>query len=127
MPNGSYSTDAQPAPPSDVYPDVQPNIITLNLGLKARHIVTAFSIISGILASGGLAGYLFIPARQDDMIAIQKQVLVIDQSVKSVQDVAGKLTDAMARLGDQVQALIDRPIPSEIPTPKRKRRAAAED
>lgn len=125
--NGAYGPDTQPVPADGGYsPDMASNVVTINFGLKWRHIAAVVFGAPAFVASLATAGWLVMPAKQSDLEAVKQQVSVVERSVKTVEDVGLRLTAAMEKLGEQVQSLVDRPIPSDVPAPtKRKRRAAA--
>lgn len=107
--NGMYTApDTQPPVPPSGYQDMTPNVITVNLGIKMRHIVAGFTMLGGVAASGGIAGYLFIPAKAEDVKTLEVRVKTIDDKVDILQNASVKLTEAVQQLTLGVQTLADR-------------------
>lgn len=59
-----------------------PNVLTVNLGLKWPHIVAIATIISSGIAALIGAGWFVLPAKQTDLVALEKQVSAIETDVK---------------------------------------------
>ncbi len=90
-------------------PPDEPTVVQLNLGIKARHIMWAATIVGGMISSGTFAGYLFMPAKDRDLKALETQVRDITTKVVTLEQVALRLTDAVESLGRNVQLLVERP------------------
>lgn len=88
---------------------MEPSVITVNLGIKARHIMWAATIVGGMISSGALAGYVFIPAKDRDVKALEIQVQQIGTRLDSLQPVVLRLTEAVDALARNVQDLVERP------------------
>lgn len=119
---GQHMNGLQPNPPTP--PHDEPPVVQVNLGIKARHIMWAATIVGGMISSGTLAGYVFVPAKDRDLKALELQVKDIGTRLESLQLVSIKLTDAVELLGRNVQSLVERPDDRPVfPIPAKRPRA----
>lgn len=96
-----------------------PYVVTVNLGLKWRHIVAISSTIGAGIAAMIGAGWLVLPAKQTDMTLVTGKVALIEADVKETRD-------AVTRMQGDVNSLlilikgVDRVVrTSGIPIPER--------
>lgn len=104
---GQHMNGVQPHMPTPL-PE-EPPVIQVNLGIKMRHMIWASTVVGGMISSGALAGYLFMPAKDRDVKALEIQVQQIGTRLDSLQPVVMKLTEAVDALARNVQDLVDRP------------------
>jgi hypothetical protein len=107
MSNGAHHV--QPGGQPEGYSDLGPTVVTVNFGLKARHIMMAFTFAAGLLGTGSLAGYLFIPAKQQDMTIMQQVVAELRGEVKGTQEATTRLVAAVEGLQNAVDRLRETP------------------
>jgi cytoskeletal protein RodZ len=101
MTNGA----GQPLHGEAVSSDMGPTVISVNFGLKARHIVMAFTFIAGLIGTGGVTGALFWPAKQQDMTIVQQAVAELRTEMKSMQEATTRLVVAVEGLQSSVDDL----------------------
>lgn len=85
--------------------EAEPTIVQVNFGLKARHIVAAFTFIAGLLGAGGAAGYFFIPAKAVDLSALTAVVEGIRAEQVQMRQTVASLTSQTEQLSDAVDGL----------------------
>lgn len=116
--NGA-SASMQPESANRHSDDMTPAVVTVNFGLKARHIAMVFAAAVGLLTTAGTAGWLVLPAKQTDLARVEKSLDEIRGDLKATREdfkgAVAELTSAIKLL--RVNALPPRPKPSK-PKPK---------
>lgn len=96
-----------------------PYVLTINLGLKWRHIVAISSTIGAGIAALIGAGWLVLPAKQTDMTAITDKVAVIEADIRETRDAVNRMQGDVDSLLILIKG-VDRVIrTSGIPIPER--------
>lgn len=89
-------------------PEMNSPIIQLNAGITRRDLMAMVTLIGGGCASLITGGYLFWPAKQDDMQEAQKAITELRVQMKDTQDTMGKLVTAVDGLSGVVVELNDK-------------------
>jgi hypothetical protein len=96
----------QPNQPNAHSDDMGPAVITVNFGLKARHVVAAFGLFASGIAGLGTAGWLVFPAKQSELAEVRSEVREIATKQQTVQTSVDALTAAVERLTGTVDDLV---------------------
>lgn len=121
MTNGA-APDMQPTPRDLGYQDMAPNIVTINLGLKARHFAMLFGAIVAAGGSLGTAGWLAMPAKQQDVEQLQVYHVETTANIKLLESNLARVESKMDTLTSAVLEIANRP---PAPLPRRKPVTAA--
>lgn len=92
MTNGHATTEINT--PAD-----QPAVVTVNFGLKGKHLAAACVGLASLIGSGALAGWLVLPS---DMRVVQNDVQRLSQDMVNMQQAVTKLTTAVEVLSLQI-------------------------
>jgi hypothetical protein len=103
MSNGSGA--AQAGTHSDGYADMGPTVLQVNFGLKARHIIIAFSGLVAAFSAAAGAGWLVLPAKQSDLTRVEQGLDAIRMEVRAMQGITERLTVAVQGLQGAVEEL----------------------
>jgi hypothetical protein len=85
--------------------ETEPTVLQVNFGLKARHIIAVFTCIAGLIGTGGVAGWLFMPAKAVDLTALTAVVGTIEAKQTEHGVMVAKLTSQTAQLSEAVEGL----------------------
>lgn len=99
--------------PGTPTPDHEPTVVTVNLGLKWRHLIAGFLAVSGAIGSAATAGWLVLPAKQSDLTRVEQSLDVVRSDMKTQQEITLKLIQAVERLDNTVKTI-------RVVAPKRK-------
>lgn len=117
----STSGNMQPSQPSVHSDDMGPAVITVNFGLKARHLIAAFGLFASGIAGLGTAGWLVFPAKQSELAEVRSEVREITAKQQTIQTSVDNLTAAVEELTRTVKfTKASTPAPRSRPKPKDK-------
>ncbi len=85
MTNG-LDTAAQPSAPPDSYEGMQSAVIKVNFGLTWKHIAALVLGVPSVIGSVGLSGWLVMPAKQTELVAVQTQVKAVETRLDGVSN-----------------------------------------
>lgn len=107
MGNGYHFPAAQTggSPTTPPQPDGEPTIVTVNLGLKWRHLAAGVAAIMGAVGSASAAGWLVLPAKQSDLTRVEQTLKTVETDLKDQREMTVKLVQAVDRLTDTVKLL----------------------
>ncbi len=97
--------------------DMGPAVITVNFGLKGRHIAMAFAGAMGLITTAGTAGWLVLPAKQSDLTRVEKSLDEIRGDLKATRE---GMKSAIDELSETIKLLrvSAPPRPRAKPKPK---------
>src|SRR5688572_9262900 len=87
------------------------NVITVNLGIKARHLAVLGTMIVGLFTSGTAAGWLFMPAKQTDLTRIEESLNGVRNDMQTMRTVTERLTVVLQDLQSAVGDMRPKPAP----------------
>lgn len=103
----------------------EPPVVKIDLGLTGKQIVGGLSALAAMIVSGITAGYIFLPAKDRDLKALQGVVEVVRQEQVAMRDAMGRITAALDgmtaavdRLQQQPPKVIERYVTRPIVPPK---------
>lgn len=105
MSNRSSLNGVQPEGHNDVSGDMTPSVITVNFGLKWKHLAMAGAALASVFTTVAGAGWLVLPAKQTDMIEVQKQLVVISERIGQADETRAKLIDAVDKLTRRIDLI----------------------
>jgi hypothetical protein len=92
-----------------------PPVIQINAGLTRSDLAAIAMMVSGAVTALLAGGYLFLPAKQTDMTAVQGVVAELRAQVNDTRDTLGKLVTALDGLHVAVDGLNATMKPSAAP------------
>lgn len=98
-------------------------VISVNVGLSKREILTAGGLIVGMLSTFITSGILFYPAKDSDLKALKGEVEIIRQNQIGIREGIDRLNATVERMessGDRLAPTPRRgPRPAPAPLPAR--------
>lgn len=82
-------------------------IITVNAGLTKRDLMSMGGLLFTAVSALITGGYLFLPARQSDMITVQQSIGTLRKEVSEVKSVTDGLKESTERLTAALEGLQD--------------------
>lgn len=96
---------AEPLSAVDSSGDMNSSVVTVNFGLKWRHLAMGATALASVFGSIVGAGWLVLPAKQTDMTVVQQQLAKNTEKLDQTTDALAKLTEAVDRLNQQVKLI----------------------
>jgi hypothetical protein len=97
--------------------DMGPSVITVNFGLKGRHIMMAFAGLASLVTTVGAAGWLVLPAKQTDLHRVETSLQELRKDLQSTQEATKSLTVAVDEMTKAVKLIR---VNAAAPRPKAK-------
>lgn len=110
----------EPQAPAAASDDMQPHAITINFGFTRTQVYAAIFALPSFLGMAMTAGYLYVPAKSEDLRALEKTVTQVEVKLQEITTATKGLTDAVQRLTENVQNL-PRGVPQRRKNPQAKR------
>lgn len=106
-----------PAPKLPPFPpnDHEPTIVQVNLGLKWRHLMAGAAALGTVVTGLTTAGWLALPAKQQELRAVELRLDTVQVELRTQQDMTAKLIQAVDRLNTTVESIR---VIAPLPQPK---------
>lgn len=79
-------------------PGIEPSVVMVNFGLKARHIYAALAAVPAGVAALATAGWLVLPATRTDLSRVETGLEAIKTEVKALNAINGEIIAAVRDL-----------------------------
>lgn len=114
---GLINGDGRPAVQMDEAAMNQAPVIQVNAGLTRRDIMTVIGFMMTGVSALITGGYLFLPARQTDMMVVQQSISTLEKEVTGLKQSTDRITGTLDRIQDAITVLVER-RPQPLPRPK---------
>jgi hypothetical protein len=90
------------------YPPGDPPVVKIDLGLTGKQILAALGGLVAIITSGITAGYIFVPAKQQDLVALQNIVRPMQIELVRVAGSLERAAESLSRIEERQRVVLDR-------------------